>query len=177
MKLRYPNAVEAIGPPVHPDSTPFWLDCHWQFPARQEMPAVEVVWHHGRSCPQPVQNLGVPAWGSGVLFVGENGMLLADYNKRVLLPEDRFADFKPPEPTIADSVGGHRRQWFEACKGNGRTLCDFDYAAPLTETVLLGNVAYRVGGKIQWDSKNMKATNTDQVEQYLRREYRKGWQL
>ncbi len=177
MKLRYPTSVEAIGPPVHSDSTPFWLDCRWRFPARVDMPPVEVVWHHGRNCPEPVRELGVPALDAGVLFVGDDGLLLADYDKRMLLPEERFADFKAPEPTIPDSVYGHRQQWFEACKGNGHTLCDFDYAAPLTETVLLGNVAYRTGEKIEWDSTNMKITNTTAGDQFLRRDYRKGWAL
>ncbi len=177
LKLSYPTAVETVGPAVHPDSTPFWLECHWEFPERQQLPAVEVVWHHGRGCPQQVTDLGVPASDAGVLFVGDDGMLLADYDKRVLLPEDRFSDFKPPAPTIAESIGCHRREWFEACKGNGRALCHFDYAAPLTETVLLGNIAYRIGGRIEWDSEHMTATNTKQVERYLRRDYRQGWTL
>ncbi|MFG0262221.1 MAG: Gfo/Idh/MocA family protein [Novipirellula sp. JB048] len=177
LRLSSPTAVEAVGPQVHPDSTPFWLDCHWEFPQRGEFPAVEVAWYHGRGCPQAVQDLGGPRSDTGVLFVGDEGLLLADYNKHVLLPEDRFDDFKRPEPTIAESIGCHRREWFEACKGNGQALCDFDYAAPLTETVLLGNIAFRVGGRIEWDAARMTATNSDQVERYLHREYRKGWTL
>ncbi|TWU26278.1 Glucose--fructose oxidoreductase precursor [Novipirellula galeiformis] len=177
LNLSAPTAVEAVGPKVHPDSTPFWLECHWQFPQRQARSPVEVVWHHGRGCPQAVQDLGVPAAENGVLFVGDDGLLMADYDTHALLPENQFRDFTRPEPTIPESIGCHRREWFEACKGNGQALCDFDYAAPLTETVLLGNIAFRVGGKIQWDSARMTATNTDQVDRYLQREYRKGWTL
>lgn len=177
LKLSYPTAIETVGPAVHPDSTPFWLECHWEFPKRQELPAVEVVWHHGRGCPQPVTDLGVPASDAGVLFVGNDGLLLADYDKHILLPENQFIDFTRPEPMIADSIGCHRREWFRACKGNGHALCDFDYAGPLTETVLLGNIAYRVGGRIEWDPGHMKAINTEQADRYLRREYRKGWTL
>ncbi|APZ94153.1 Gfo/Idh/MocA family protein [Fuerstiella marisgermanici] len=177
LNLSHPTAVETVGPAVHPDSTPFWLECHWEFPKRQAMPPVEIVWHHGRGCPKQVTDLGVPAADVGVLFVGDDGMLMADYNKRTLLPEERFSEFKPPEPAIAESIGCHRREWFEACKGNGHALCHFDYAGPLTETVLLGNIAYRIGGRIEWDSKRMMATNTKQVDRYLSREYRKGWTL
>ena len=119
----------------------------------------------------------MPASDAGVLFVGNDGLLLADYDKHILLPENQFIDFTRPEPMIADSIGCHRREWFEACKGNGHALCDFDYAGPLTETVLLGNIAYRVGGRIEWDPGHMKAINTEQADRYLRREYRKGWTL
>ena len=177
LKLRYPTTVETEGPPIHPDSTPFWLDCHWQFPARGELPPVKVTWYHGRNCPRQVLDLGGPNWGAGVLFVGEKGILAADYGKRSLLPEKQFAGFQPPEPTIPDSVGCHRREWFEACKGRGEALCNFDYGGPLTETVLLGNVAYRVGEKLEWDAANLKFPNCPRADQYVKRDYRQGWTL
>ena len=177
LKLGHPTTVQAEGPPVHPDSTPFWLDCHWQFPARGELPPVKVTWYHGRKCPRQVLDLGGPHWGAGVLFVGEKGILAADYGKRILLPEKNFADFQPPEPTIPASVGCHRREWFEACKGRGKALCHFGYGGPLTETVLLGNVAYRVGKKLEWDAAKLKFPNCPEAEQYIRRDYREGWTL
>jgi len=177
LNLKYPTSVEAKGPALHPDSTPFWLDCHWEFPARESMPPVEVVWYHGRDTPQPVLDLGGPQWAAGVLFVGEHGMLAADYNKRVLLPEEKYVGFKAPEKTIPDAIGNHRMEWVESCKGNGKTLCHFDYAAPLTETILLGNLAFRVGQKIEWDAVKMNASNTTNAAQYVQRAYRKGWTL
>ena len=88
-----------------------------------------------------------------MLFVGEKGMLLADYGKHKLLPEDQFAGFKPPEPTIPDSIG-HHAEWIQACKTGEPTTCNFDYSGTLTEAVLLGNVAYRVGKKLEWDHGN-----------------------
>jgi len=118
----------------------------------------------------------MPKWGDGVLFVGDKGMLLADYGNHRLLPEKQFEGFKPPKRFIADSIG-HHREWVEACKTGGATTCNFDYSGALTEAVLLGTVAYRLGKPITWDAKKLKATNAPEAERYLRYEYRKGWKL
>jgi hypothetical protein len=115
-------------------------------------------------------------WGLGVLFVGDKGMLAADYGRRQLLPQDRYADFKAPEPTIPNSIG-HWKEWIEACKTGAPTTCNFDYSGSLTETVLLGIVAYRTGEKIEWDGANVRVTNSDKAERFLTKEYRKGWEL
>ena len=115
-------------------------------------------------------------WGIGVLFVGEKGQLVADYGKRVLLPKEKYADFKPPEPWIAPSAG-HHREWILGCKTGSPTLCNFDYSGALIEHNLLGNVAFRVGQKLTWDAENLKATNCPEAEKYIRKEYRKGWEI
>jgi hypothetical protein len=81
-------------------------------------------------------------WGDGTLFVGEGGLLLADYDRHVLLPEPRFAAFVRPEASIPASVG-HHKEWLDACRTRGTTSCNFNYAGPLTETVLAGVAAYR----------------------------------
>ena len=103
-------------------------------------------------------------------------MLLADYGRHLLLPEADFKDYKPPEPTIPTSIG-HHKEWIEACKTGSPTTCNFDYSGALTEAVLLGTVAYRVGQKLDWDPVDLKATNCPEADRYLRREYRKGWTL
>jgi hypothetical protein len=72
---------------------------------------------------------------------------------------------------------GHHREWIQACKTGGPTTCNFDYSGPLTEAVLLGNVAFRAGSKLQWDAENLKATNCPEADRYVRREYRHGWEL
>lgn len=177
LQLKYPSTVRTTGPERHADSTPFWLDCHWQFPARDQFCEVEVIWHHGKGVPDAVTQLGGPEWGAGVLFVGDEGMLAADYDKRLLLPENQFADFKPPEPTIPDAIGNHRQEWIEACKGNGKTLADFDYAAPLTETILLGNVAFRSGKQLQWNAAELTFPNSPDTNTLLHQPYRSGWTL
>ncbi len=177
MDLKYPTTVEATGSKLHPESTPFWLDCSWEFPARDEMPPCKVTWYHGRGCPKPVLELGGPNKPAGIFFVGEKGMLYSDYGQHILLPKEKFADFEPPPQSIPDSIGCHRKEWFEACKGNGRTLSHFDYAAPLTETILLGNVAFRAGRKLEWDAQNMTFTNCPEADRYIKRDYREGWTL
>ena len=111
-----------------------------------------------------------------MLFVGAKGMLLAEYGKHVLLPETKFRDFKRPEKTIPASVG-HHQEWIAACKNGTPTTCHFDYSGTLTESNLLGNVAYRVGKKLEWDAESITARNAPEANQFIRREYRKGWEL
>jgi hypothetical protein len=103
-------------------------------------------------------------------------MLLTDYNQHKLLPEKEFADYPRPEKTIPKSIG-HHREWTEACKTGGKTLCNFDYSGALAETVQLGNVAYRVGKKLTYDASTGKAVDCPEADKFLKREYRKGWEL
>lgn len=176
LKLRHPATVEAEGPPVHPETAPPWLIVRWHFPERDGLPPVRLTWYQGGKQPDLVAEKKVPAWKDGVLFVGERGMLLANYSRHVLLPEAEFAGFKRPEPFLPTSPG-HHAEWLAACKTGGPTTCPFDYSGALTESNLLGNVAYRVGRKLEWDPVNLKAMNCPAAEHYLRKEYRKGWVL
>jgi predicted dehydrogenase len=175
LDLRYPTAIEADGPAVHPESTPLPLTVRWEFPARGDSPPVTLTWDHGRKRPEFWQQHSVPDWAWGV-FVGSEGMLLASYSQHALWPDERFADFRPPEPTILDSIG-HHGEWIEACKAGGVTTCNFDYSGAVTESVLLGNVAYRCGKRIDWDAANLRIPNAPEAEQLLSREYRAGWTL
>jgi hypothetical protein len=94
----------------------------------------------------------------------------------VLLPEKDFAGLVAPKPFIADSIG-HHAEWIQACKTGGPTTCNFDYSGALTQAALLGNVAYRVGKKIAWDSKNLRARNCPEAEEFIRHHYRAGWRI
>ncbi|HJZ60063.1 MAG TPA: gfo/Idh/MocA family oxidoreductase, partial [Gemmataceae bacterium] len=109
-------------------------------------------------------------------FVGEKGMLLADYGKYLLLPEKDFAGFKGPEPSLP-RVSSHYAEWIEACKTGKTGSADFQYSGWLTEANHLGNVAYRAGKKLTWDAAKLQATNAPEAAPYIRREYRKGWEL
>jgi len=180
LKLRHPITVEAEGPPLHPEAVPLWLIVRYEFPQRGPLPPVELTWYHGGKQPPRLRTLLAPnerkRWGSGVLFVGAKGMVLANYNARMLLPKAKFAGYQPPKPTIPRSIG-HHREWIVACKTGGTTTCNFDYSGTLTEAILLGNAAFRAGEKLQWDAKALKATNTAKAAPYIRPECRKGWTL
>lgn len=176
LDLRAPLTVEAEGPPVHPESTPHWLIARYQYPARGKKPPVKLTWYHGGKRPPQFSEGTMPKWGDGTLFVGEKGMLLAGYDKHVLLPEKDFADIKRPAPFIKDSIG-HHKEWIEACKHGGTTTCNFDYSGALTEAVLLGNVAFRAGKKLEWDPKKLKAKNCPEADQFIHHHYRDGWKI
>ena len=174
--LRHPVSVEAEGPPVHPQTAPEWLMVKYDFPARGALPPVKLTWYNGNKRPLRFAEGKLPQWGDGTLFVGEKGMLLADYGRHVLLPEQDFAGFTPPPPSIPNSIG-HHKEWIEACKTNGPTTCNFEYAGALTETVLLGNVAYRTGRKLQWDASRLKAKNCPEADRFIQHHHRSGWKI
>lgn len=175
LDLRHPTKIEAQGP-VHPESAARWTIAHQEYPARGDQPPVTLHWYNGGAYPEMVKQHNVPRWGSAVLFVGSQGMLITDYGRHQLLPEDQFADFQRPEPFIPDSIG-HHREWVEACKTGGPTTCNFDYSGALTEAALLCNVALRSGETIHWDAQHLKAIDADQCDALIRREYRRGWSL
>jgi predicted dehydrogenase len=175
LKLRHPLTVEAEGP-VHPESAARWTIARQEYPARGDLPPVTLTWYNGGGYPALVKENKIPQWSNAVLFIGSNGMLIADYNRHQLLPEEKFADFKRPDPFIPDSIG-HHREWIEACKTGGPTTCNFDYSGALTEAALLCNVALRTGRKLTWDAGNLKAIGCPEADKFIRREYRKGWTL
>jgi len=177
LDLSHPDKIEPLdGPPVHPESTPPWLIVRYSFPARESQPPVALTWHHGGRKPGFLAKELADQWASGVYFIGSKGDLLSDYSRHVLLPEDRFVDFPRPEPFIPNSIG-HHLEWIEACKGRGRTTCPFSYSGPLSETALLGNVAFRAGQTLEWDAKALKASNCPAAEPFIQHRYREGWSL
>jgi predicted dehydrogenase len=181
LDLKYPLTVEPVdGPPPHPESVPLWMIVRYGFPARGDKPPVQLTWYHGGKRPKLLDSLlneDMPSYfKSGVMFVGEKGYLISDYDRHVLLPEKDFKDFVRPAPFIPKSIG-HHKEWIEAIKTGGKTTCQFDYSGPLTETALLGNVAYRVGKKLEWDAQKLSATNCREADQFIQHHYRKGWTL
>ena len=179
LDLKYPLTVETRGPKAHEESSPPWLISTWTFPARDDLPPVELTWYDGDKRPPLQKQHRMPDYKEGVLFVGSEGMLIADYGRFKLYPEDKFVGVRPPPmpPGPRYATSAHAQDWIEACKTDRPTGCRFDYAGPLTETVLLGTVAHRSGEKLEWDPVNLKATNCPEADRYIRREYRRGWEL
>jgi predicted dehydrogenase len=176
LKLRHPLTIEAEGPKPHPEIAPASMLARYQYGPRQDMPAVTMTWYQGTMKPPQFHSGDIPKWDLGILFVGDKGMLLSDYGRHLLLPEKQFKDFKPPARWIAPSPGQHQ-QWIEACKTGKPTDSNFDYAGALTEANHLGNIAYRLGRKLQWDPVSMQALNCPQADQLIRKQYRSGWPL
>jgi predicted dehydrogenase len=176
LKLQAPITVEAAGPPPHPELAPASMSATYEFPARGDLPAVKLTWYQGESKPEIWTKKAIPQVKDGALFIGDNGMLLAEYNRFVLLPTEKFAGVKLPEPTLP-RVKSHYAEWIAACKGGPACHADFQYSGWLTEANHLGNVAYRVGKKLNWNAAALKATNAPEAYKIIRREYRKGWEL
>lgn len=176
LKLEYPESVEAECSGANSETAPKWSIIRYQFPARGDMPPVSFTWHDGGKLPKARDEKPLPK--NGCMIVGEKGHIsFKDWNPNgfIIHPEEKFKDFKGPEPQLPRSPG-HYKEWIAACKGGPPALSNFDYAALLTETVLLGNVALRVGKKIRWDAKNMRAIGCPEADQFVRATY-KGCQL
>jgi predicted dehydrogenase len=180
LDLGAPSTVEAEGEPLHPETGPKWCIIKYEFPAKGSRPPLRMTWYDGLKLPSIELTPGVEKLPlNGAIFVGEKGNLLAieegvrDY---LLLPEGKFPNAEETKSTLPKSPG-HHAEWIQACKGGPAALSEFGYASNLTEAVLLGNVAFRTGRKLEWDSAQMKATNCPEATQYIKREYRKGWEV
>ncbi len=183
LDLDYPTSVEARPGPSNEETYPRKTTVKWEFPARGDRPAVTVTWYDGENTPPrpPELEVGRRLPGEGGLYYGDDGIILCPHmGGPRLIPDARMAGFKVPEPFLPRSQHGaseHYLEWIRACKGGPRPLSNFDYAGPMTETVLLGNVASRAGRKLEWDGSAMTVTNLPEANQWLRRQYREGWLL
>jgi predicted dehydrogenase len=179
LDLTYPISVEADPGPFNDETYPQKTVVRWEFPARGDLPPVTVTWYDGANRPPRPMELETERKlpDQGGLYYGENGTILLPHGGGPrLIPESRMKGFKAPEPFLPRDVD-HYQEWVRACKGARKPLANFDYSGPLTETILLGNVAARAGQKLQWDGPNFKVTNMPEAKAYLRREYRAEWSL
>jgi predicted dehydrogenase len=184
LQLFDPISVEAEHDPewtgeARAESFPKWSIIRFHFGPRGDLPPCTLTWYDGGKRPPESLHEGVKQGASGSLVIGEKGKIFSDndyHGTYTLLPKDSFKDFAKPE--IVQSPG-HFTEFANAIKENKPELArsNFDYAGRFTETVLLGNVALRAGGKIEWDAVNLKIKNLPEANQYISREYRKGWEL
>ncbi len=181
LNLRYPSSVEAHSTAVNSETAPVASLVYYDFPASDKRPPVRLTWYDGGMMPPLPDGLDEDLYGdshSGVLFVGDEGKLLHRHHapKPILIPRSRYRDWTAPKRTLARSPG-HYQEWIAACKGGAPALCNFDYSGPLTEIVLLGNLAIRTGKKIEWDGPKMTSPNVPEAAQYVREACRPGWSL
>ncbi len=174
--LSAPISVEAEGPERDPECPPVWMIVRYVYANPKGGAPLKLTWYQGGKQPDFLSPEIAQKWKSGVLFIGEKGEVLSDYNKHILLPQDKFVDFKRPDPFIPKSIG-HHKEWIHACKTGAPTTCNFAYSGTLTEAALLGNVAFRTGKRLEWDSKQLRATNTRDADEFIQHHYRQGWKL
>ncbi len=185
LELDQPIRIEAETTPLFAETAPAVSRITYEFPARGSRPPVRFVWRDGDLAmprpPQLVSGERLPGGSSGQLFIGEGGAIGADMYGRephvfpTTLHDDVMAS--PPPQRYPRSPGVYL-EWIEACKGNGATGSSFpEHSGPLTEVVLLGNLAVRTGQTIEWDAARMRATNVPEANAFLDEEYRDGWSL
>jgi len=178
LKLTYPTHIVAQSSPCNADTFPESSNVRFEFPARDQLPTVELFWYDGQRRPTR-EVTGVDQLpNNGVLFLGERAKLFApDYGGLPIVMPTKVGDtISLPKPFLPESPG-HHVQWLRACKENHATSSDFEYAASLTETCLLGNIATRVDKTLHWDADTTQFLNHTPANQHLRREYRDGWKL
>jgi predicted dehydrogenase len=181
LKLRYPTAVEAEVSDRHAESAPAWSIVRYEFPARDKLPHVRLTWYDGKKLPASELVHGERLPDNGSLLVGEKATILVPHGREEVAlygtaGRINLNDLKPPELFLPRS-SGHHQEWIDACKGGPEALSNFNYAAELTETVLLGNIACRVDRRIEWNAEDMSARNCPEIAPLVRREYRQGWKL
>jgi len=181
LKLGAPSSVEAVSthsqcpPEVIRESAPVASIVKYQFPADGDRPALTITWYDGGMMPwrpeelDPERKMG---GGDGMLYVGDKGKIL-DHR---LIPEARMKEYGAP-PKVLTRSPGHYAEWINACKGGEPAGSNFDHAGPLTEAVLLGNIAIRTGKKVEWDSATMTVTNNPEANAFVNPPYRDGWSL
>jgi len=175
LDLDFPTRVRGTGPAPHPLTTPRSMSTAMTFPARGKRPEVALHWYHASSGPPILKKHGLSPKGANTLFIGSEGMLLCGFGMRKLLPEAKFAGTRP-DKSVPDSPGFYR-EWTAACRGAAPATCHFGYSGPLTETVLLGNVAFRVGGAFDWDHKTLTASGNNAAPSLIKPTFRTGWQV
>jgi len=174
LKLRYPTRVSASSTKVMDETAPLASVVTFEFPAREGMPPLRLFWYDGGVKPVRPKELepgrDLPAEGN--MYVGDKGTIL----DRRLIPESRMKAYKQPPKTLRRRSGTWG-EWVEAIRGGEAAGCNFDQAGLITEAVLLGNIAIRVGKTLDYDGRTMRFTNNDAANKYVKEPYRSGWSL
>jgi len=184
LKLTAPVSVCGSSTPVFEETLPSACVVHYEFPARGPgLPALTLHWYDGGILPPRPGELEDGRElnrEDGILFVGDKGKMLVEgwggASPR-LIPEIRMKEYVLPAKSLPRSVG-HYREWIDACKTGSPTESHFGFAGPLTETLLVGIISVRLGGrKLKWDAEAMRFLNDEEANRHLHYSYRDGWSL
>lgn len=182
LDLGHPDSVEASSMGGDDEIHPLSSVVRYAFPNRGSLPPVNIVWYEGLCPPRPADLDDAEVIGNtegGVLFKGSDGYLTCGvYGEEPrLLPAARMKEFHAPEPTLPRIAMTHEMEWAQAIREGKQAGADFAYSGPLTETVLLGNIAKRMNSRLRWDGESMTFTNNAEANQFVRTAYREGWTL
>ena len=186
LKLESPSSVEASSTDRFDETYPQASIIRYTFPARGEMPPVKFTWYDGGLKPERPEELepnrplkGEGEEDEGLLFIGDAGKILCSFSggHPKLIPQSKMDAFKPPAPTLPRSPG-NEREWLDACKGGqSKPGGNFEFEGLVTETLLLGNVAVRQGGRTTWDPANLRVNDSDVAKNQIHPDRRAGWEL
>jgi hypothetical protein len=174
-----PVTVHSIGDAPNDDSWGLDVQVRFEFPStKYTANKMVLAWYNGSL--RPPENLktligNTNLHDQGSIYIGDKGVLYSPYiDTPRLFPKEKYEGFKLPEPGGND----HYLQFVEAVRGNGQTSAPFSFAGPLTESVLLGCLATRFKDqKLEWDGPSMRVTNLPEANAFVRRTYRKGWEV
>ena len=181
LKLKYPTSVQAVSTLVNEATYPLASMVRYEFPSRGDLPPVSLLWYDGGLRPMQIPELedGMQMGSGGVLYIGDKGKILGDR----ILPASLRNSYQAPAAYIPSSPG-HEQEWIMACKGGDPAGSNFDWAGPLTETVLLGNIALRKelkeklsGQKLKFNPEKFSFPDMPEADQFLHYLYREGWKL
>ncbi|MFP4499901.1 MAG: Gfo/Idh/MocA family oxidoreductase [Candidatus Hydrogenedentota bacterium] len=174
-----PAWARAEGEPFNPEVSPVELHTTFQIPENDWRPGLRVHWHQGGAMPNsPREYVDLSKIGHGALFRGTKGYLVSHFDTCLVIPNNDMAHYAPrPESELIPAMGNFQQEWIDACKGDRKTSCDFDYAGKMIEMMLLGLVAYRAGEKLDYDGATGKVSHGAEDDPLYRRTYRDGWVL
>lgn len=187
LDLGYPTTIETVSTPFNKVSYPDATITYYEFPARGSKPPVKLTWYDGSLTPRRPEEIDEDLDpGGGILYIGTKGKMTQEtygLNPRLWPRSLHEATAKPTQVLTRvpnGMAGGHEMNWIEAIQGKQKISSPIDYAAKLTEVMLLGCVSLRAGTKVHYDAANMRITNTPKPDgpnynDLLTREYRTGW--
>lgn len=182
LDLDAPTAVEAESSGTNDETLPKWSIITYEFPARGNRPAVKMIWYDGGKMPPrpPELEEGRNLEDNGILFVGDKGKILCGgwSGPPRLIPESRMKEYERPEKSLPRSPG-HHQEWIDGCKAGRPEMAKagFWYSGPFTESLLVGNLAVRLGKRVEWDAKTMRSPNCPEADNYITKFYRAGWHI
>ena len=181
LDLGAPIKTKAETSGINDDTYPAWEIITYSFAAKGDRPAVDLKWYDGGKAPEKPEELGQVRMGvNGCMMIGEDGVLIGDSHAAAprLYPQEKSQEIGRPPELMKNGIG-HQAEWIKACKDNkpDDALAGFEYSAPFTEAMLVGNLAVRLGKEIEWDIAAMKATNAPEAEILINKKYRPGWEV